>query len=292
VISGIINLFKSICEGDFKAMCDAIKEIFNGAIKLIIGLIEGWLVMGALKSFKGMFTSIKTGVMSMWNSVTSFFKNGVKGCINSITNLVKTGVNNFNTLRTFGANIFSALFQAVKSSMSNLGVAVKTSINNVLSFLRGINLASIGKNMIQGLVNGVKSMAKSLLGAVQGVVGGAIEKAKNLLGINSPSKLFMQFGEWTTEGYEIGVNRGEKSSTRSVEDFANNSINAFTTTALPASSNNSNSSIDNSNYTININAGSLNSEKDMYKLAQIIDRKLAEIKQNKSISRGGARVVY
>jgi hypothetical protein len=102
----------------------------------------------------------------------------------------------------------------------------------------------------------------------------------------------MQFGEWTTEGYEIGVNRGEKSSTRSVEDFANNSINAFTTTALPASSNNSNSSIDNSNYTININAGSLNSEKDMYKLAQIIDRKLAEIKQNKAISRGGARVVY
>jgi hypothetical protein len=30
----------------------------------------------------------------------------------------------------------------------------------------------------------------------------------------------------------------------------------------------------------------------MYKLAQIIDKKLAEIKQNKAISRGGARVVY
>jgi hypothetical protein len=103
----------------------------------------------------------------------------------------------------------------------------------------------------------------------------------------------MQFGEWTTEGYEIGVNRGENKSTRAVESFANSSINAFTTTALPASNNNnSNSSIDNSSITININAGNLNSERDMYKLAEIINKKLAEVKLNKAISRGGARVVY
>ncbi|MBC5997976.1 hypothetical protein EAI30_13675 [Romboutsia ilealis] len=286
-VGGIIDLFKAIAEGDFKAMWESIKTIFQGAIQLIIGFIQGWLVMGTVKLFKGLATGAKNLVNGMWSTIKTFFKNGITGCINFIKDLVKTGINNFNIFRTFGSNIFSALAQVIKSSMSKVANAVRTGMSNAVNYLKSINLFSIGKNIIQGLVNGVKSMASALIRSVKGVISSAIDGAKKLLGINSPSKLFRQFGEWTTEGYEIGINRGEPASTRVVEDFAENSINAFTTTALPSTSNNNNNSVDNSNYVININAGALNNEQDLYKLAEIIDRKLLEIKERKSKMFGG-----
>lgn len=48
-------------------------------------------------------------------------------------------------------------------------------------------------------------MAGALVDKAKGVVNGAIEGAKNLLGINSPSKVFQQFGLWTGEGFIKGM---------------------------------------------------------------------------------------
>lgn len=287
IIGGIIDFFKALAEGDFNKMWEAIKEIFKGAIQLVIGFVQGWLVMGTVKLFKGLVTGAKSLITGMWSSIKTFFKNGIDNCIKFIANMVKNGIDNFSVFRNFGANIFSSLWGAVKTTMSNLFNTVKTIMGNVVNSIKNINLFSIGKNLIQGLINGVKNMAKSLIRSVTGVIGDAIDGAKRLLGINSPSKLFMQFGEWTTEGYQIGVDRGEPSSTRAVENFANNSIEAFATNGLPQEGDLNSTAADNSTYNININAGSLNNEQDLYRLAEIIDRKLLEIKERKNKMFGG-----
>lgn len=258
-----IELIESLLDGIIKSL----PQIIDGALKIILALVDG-----------------------IANNLPKIIDAGIR----LITTLASTLVQNTPQILSAIGQVMVALgrgiIQAIPQIASSMGRVVKEGANAIKNAIP--NFLRIGGDIIAGLVRGIKNSAGRVVSALGDVVKSAIRKAKSLLGINSPSKLFMQFGEWTTEGYEIGVNRGEKSSTRSVENFANNSINAFTTTALPASSNNSNSSIDNSNYTININAGNLNNERDMYKLAQIIDKKLAEIKQNKSISRGGARVVY
>lgn len=48
-------------------------------------------------------------------------------------------------------------------------------------------------------------MARSAVDAVRGVVDDAIEGAKRLLGIRSPSRVFMQIGQDTGEGLELGL---------------------------------------------------------------------------------------
>ena len=60
---------------------------------------------------------------------------------------------------------------------------------------------------MQGMINGIKSMAGNLVGAAKGVVGDAVAGAKNLLGIASPSKVFMKIGQQTGEGMVIGLER-------------------------------------------------------------------------------------
>lgn len=70
--------------------------------------------------------------------------------------------------------------------------------------LSGI-LYGVGQDMIAGMINGVRSMAGALRDSVVNVVTSPIDVAKGVLGIDSPSKVFMQLGEWTGEGFALGL---------------------------------------------------------------------------------------
>ena len=216
VIDGIINFFQNLFKGNFSGCWESIKQIFSNAL----AFIWSWMQVQFAVNLPNMIKSFATGatglVTGMWSAIKGFFSSGITSCLNFIKNLVSGGISNFGTLRTFGANAFQALWSVAKTMMSNLLNAVVSNIrqvpttirnfmNQAVSVLRSINLASIGKSMIQGLVNGIKSMASNVVGAISGVVDGAISKVKKTLGINSPSRLFKQFGKWTGEGLAIGI---------------------------------------------------------------------------------------
>ena len=115
---------------------------------------------------------------------------------------------------------------------------VKTTISNiwdgVMSFFRGIDLFDIGKNIINGLINGVKSMARNLVDSVKGVVNGAIEGAKRLLGIASPSKLFFQFGRFVDEGFIEGLLSMTRQVANAGEVVADAAIPSLSSVTVPS----------------------------------------------------------
>lgn len=216
VIDGVINFFQNLFKGNFSGCWESIKQIFSNAIAFVISWMQVSFVSKGISLVKNMATSIPNLVTGLWNSAKTLFSGGVSACINFIKNLLSGATSNFNTLRTFGANAFQALWSVAKNMMSNLLNAVISNIrqvptnisnfmNQAVSVLKGINLFSIGKSMIQGLINGIKNMAGNVVGAISGVVDGAISKVKKTLGINSPSRLFKQFGKWTGEGLAIGI---------------------------------------------------------------------------------------
>lgn len=264
-----------------KSMLDVIKSFWDKHGEMIKTVAKNaWeFIKSTIDSFLNIIKSIVLAITSAingdWDTFWNEMGNIAKTALGIIENIIKFAINNFPKIIAAGASL-------AINAMINLLTGI---INAAKSF--GTNMMNVGKDLIMGMINGVKNMASRLIKSVTGVIGNAIDAAKSLLGINSPSKLFMQFGEWTAEGYQIGVDRGEPSSTRAVESFANNSIEAFSTNALPQDNVSSNSSLDNSNVTININAGQMNSEQDMYRLAEIIDKKLLEIQQQKSKMFGG-----
>jgi phage-related protein len=99
------------------------------------------------------------------------------------------------------------MLSAIKGAMTSVISAVSGGIRNAISAAKafGSGLVSVGKDLISGLIKGITSMVGSAVKAVGGAVKGIIGKAKSLLHIGSPSKLFKKFGRWTLEGYAIGV---------------------------------------------------------------------------------------
>ena len=87
---------------------------------------------------------------------------------------------------------------------ANAATQFANSLINGLASIPG-RVASIGSNIIQGMVNGVTGAAGKLIDAVKGAVGNAIEGAKNLLGIHSPSRVFRKIGQYTMQGAALGV---------------------------------------------------------------------------------------
>jgi phage-related protein len=73
----------------------------------------------------------------------------------------------------------------------------------------GAVLFESGKDLIRGLVNGIKSMAAAPVNAVKGVGGKIKDGFTGFLGIGSPSKVFAGYGVNINEGLVQGMKRSD-----------------------------------------------------------------------------------
>lgn len=106
---------------------------------------------------------------------------------------------------------FSGAFRALKELVGNVISFVKDQFTKLPGQILGAVanfgslLVSAGRDLIQGMINGIKQMAGSLVDSAKGVVSGAINGAKSLLGIKSPSRVFYVIGTQTGQGLVNGL---------------------------------------------------------------------------------------
>ncbi len=75
----------------------------------------------------------------------------------------------------------------------------------LVEWLKGFSLVQMGLDMVNGLIEGIKSAAGGILTAMTDAVKGAVDGAKKFLGIASPSKVMFGVGVNTGEGVEGGL---------------------------------------------------------------------------------------
>src|SRR5690606_725546 len=81
-------------------------------------------------------------------------------------------------------------------------------------------LEQIGKDVIGGFIQGLKEKYKELRDYWRDIVESMPRQLKNLLRISSPSKVMVQLGEWTGEGFAVGLQRSMASIMRQAEAIA------------------------------------------------------------------------
>jgi phage-related protein len=88
----------------------------------------------------------------------------------------------------------------------DIKVTAKNIWNDIINTFKGINLEQIGKDIINGLIHGIKSMAGAVWKEVKAIGSGVTGVIKNVLGIHSPSRVMMELGGYVTDGLAIGMN--------------------------------------------------------------------------------------
>ncbi|PEF71662.1 phage tail tape measure protein [Bacillus cereus] len=204
IITNIIKLFTSILKGDWSGAWDAVKGITSNVMSLIKSIIDGAIsligviVRNGLNLVQSIFSSVLNAV---WNVVKSIFE-GIRNVISSVISAV--------------GNIISAGWNAASSATSSILDAMSNTISNIwnkiISFLKGINLMDIGKNIMEGMLNGITSMASRIWDKVTEIGNGIKDKLTGLFSIHSPSRWMRDMiGVNMMQGWINGVD-GMKSS--------------------------------------------------------------------------------
>lgn len=98
----------------------------------------------------------------------------------------------------------------IGSFISDIGVKIKTEVPEIITtfinFFKELpgKIFDIGKNIVDGLWNGIKNSWSSLTSNVSGLFGNLVSGIKKGLGIASPSKVFASIGGFMAEGLGEG----------------------------------------------------------------------------------------
>ena len=162
------------------------------AVGVLVGLLGSW----ATNAINGAKAAFVTGLGTI---VYDFAATPARimGAISVLVGLLR----NWATTTIDGAKMaFVIGIGRIISEFRQLPTKIVAALGNAAG-----RLAAVGRDMIQGLINGIKSKAAEVAGAARSVVSQAISAAKAALKINSPSKVFIGLGESTGEGYVIGM---------------------------------------------------------------------------------------
>jgi phage-related protein len=216
VIIGPVLVLLQLLTGNFEGALSTLSQIWTNILTAaqtiweslctIVSAFVDTLVQYVVNIFTGMsetFGTIMQGILDVASSIWSAIVGAISGFVSSAYQFVADGVSNMFNI---ASQMFSSIVSAVGEFFGQIPGTISGIWNDVTSYLSSINLYDIGKNIIQGLVEGIAGMAGSVVSAIGDVVGGAIDWAKGLLGIHSPSRVFKEIGKFTGEGLAIGIN--------------------------------------------------------------------------------------
>ncbi|USL85077.1 tape measure protein [Arthrobacter phage SWEP2] len=224
VIQGVVNLVAAIFTGDWAAAWNALGQIVSGAVQAVWNFFQLW-IMGRLVAVAGAALGAIRGLFSgAWSAVTGVVQGAVSAVMSTVGWLLAglRGVvsGGMSAVRGFFSSAWSSITGAVSGAVNGIMGAVSGGIGNVvgvvaslpgraMSALGGIvgQFGGIGRDMIAGLANGIRNAAGMIRDAVAGAIGNVVDFAKSLLGIHSPSRVFMQIGHFTGQGMAIGLTR-------------------------------------------------------------------------------------
>ena len=94
-------------------------------------------------------------------------------------------------------------------------------VDNIINAVRNLpsQMASIGRNIVEGVWNGITGMGSWLMNKVSSFFSGIVDGAKKALGIHSPSRVMRdQVGKYMAQGVGVGFEDETKNVERSMED--------------------------------------------------------------------------
>ena len=104
-------------------------------------------------------------------------------------------------------------------------IAIGNTISTALRALPG-KMLQVGKDIVSGLINGIKQGASGVATAIGSMASSAVAKAKSVLDIRSPSRVMKTVGEQTAQGMADGIKKGKKAVVTEAQKMAADAVKA------------------------------------------------------------------
>lgn len=169
-------------------------------ISLIV--VTNWKIIEAF--LKPALVALKTMFKVTWDLIVGAVKTGVK-VLGDLFKYLQHIIQNFIAVVV---DIISGKWGKAWQDAKKLVSQAFTDIAHVITdFAKGAlgMLFNAGKDVVRGLINGVKSMFGAAKSAIGSIGHGIKSGFSAVMGILSPSKVFFRFGVWIVQGLVNGV---------------------------------------------------------------------------------------
>lgn len=263
LLSSGIDMLSQIVDG----ITSALPNIATAAAKAIETLI---------KTLVSNFPTIATKGLELLGKLVSGIVQGLPKVVSAaadiVSKLLKTIATNLPQLIKSGAEMLGKLIAGLIEKIPDLVAAVPKIFTAVKDAFANTDWISLGKDIINGIIEGVKAMLDSLIAAVKNVASKAYETVKSFFQIGSPSKLMAnEVGRYIPEGIAVGIEANEDSVIKAMNDLSAVTAGAFNadfqTGQAPSETTNL------GGVTININGEGLNSREIALEVEAILTQR-------------------
>lgn len=162
--------------------------IIKTAVEIVLALVEGLTSPEAIDQLIGAYVLL-------------------------VTSLVDAVTDNLGEILETGLVMIGALAKGLMEALPELLMIVPKIYKSIFDKLTSMDWASIGKNMLLGIKNGLLKAKDTLLKAIKDLCTECWSSVKSFFGIASPSKLMTYAGTMIGEGLAIGIEGQQKTVT-------------------------------------------------------------------------------
>ena len=184
--------------GIAEALPTLIPTIVEVILTIVTYLIENidLLVDAAIAIITGLAEGLINALPVLIEKAPEIIEKLVIALVNNVPKLLEAAVKVIETLATGLITNVPKLLAKIPQIMASLK-------NGFLNLCSGF--ADVGKNIIDGLWNGIQNGWNWLTDKVSSLAKGLLDAAKSALGIASPSKEFRKIGEFCVAGFNDGI---------------------------------------------------------------------------------------
>lgn len=202
----------------FSTVWNGIKNIVTTIVTAISTfLTTAWNTIKA--TITAVLTAIQTVFTTVWNAIKTVITtilNGIKNTISTVWNSIKNTVSSVvNTIKNTVSNVFNSMWNGIKNTISGIYNTIVSGFNKAISFITSLPSKAFqwGKDIIMGIVNGIKSC----IGAIGDAVSSVASKITSFLHFSVPDEgPLTEYESWMPD-FMAGLAKGIEKSRGLVE---------------------------------------------------------------------------
>lgn len=222
LIQAIIDLFPVI----LNSIAENLPKIVQAGLELLISLVNG--IVQAIPQLIAMLPTIITTIVSTLTGMLpriiqagiTILTSLISGIIQAIPQLiaavpqiiqsiVTTLTTNLPKIIQMGIQLIGSLISGLVQAIPSLIAAVPQIISAIWDTIMNTNWLQLGRNIIDGVIQGVRNAASSLINVFKDLASSALDAVKDFFGIHSPSTVMRdQVGKMLPAGMAEGVEEG------------------------------------------------------------------------------------
>ena len=218
IVTGLVEITKGLMPQIPILINSLLPTLITGAVDLMNSLVQQAPTI--INTLMGLLPNLVSAIADMLPVLTKASITGfiliiqalaqqapvlIPQIVDAILEIIPILIDNLPLFIKAGAQLLGGLIAGIVNSIPILLLRCSQIGISLVNAFRKIDLNDIGKNLLMGLVNGIRNAKNWVINKIKGICNEILGAIKNFFGVHSPSTEFAWIGKMNMTGLEEGM---------------------------------------------------------------------------------------